>query len=112
MYKQVTSAAEAGPLTTRAEPNTVANKAATNMPERFIVLSFSTLSSAGGARTIRAPSPLLSETSVTGKCSMVSPACHARKPIPFSQVSFLWLLNPKRLLEIPNLTPVSAAPRY
>ncbi len=69
LYQQLTSAADAGPLATRAEPNTVANKVANNMPDCFIVLSFSTHSTARGARTIRAPSPSLSETSAAGGCA-------------------------------------------
>ena len=55
LYQQLTSAAEAGPLVPSAAPNTVK---ANNMPGRFIVLSFSTLPFAGGARTFRAPGPL------------------------------------------------------
>ena len=88
LYKQVTSAAEAGPLATRAEPNTVANKVANNMPERFIVTLLFDALFCGRRPNNSSAITVISETSVAGKCSMVSPACHGRKPIPFSQVSF------------------------
>jgi hypothetical protein len=68
LYKQVTSAAEAGPLATRAEPNTVANMVANNMPRRFIVLSFSTLPSSGECSMVSFPA-------LPGRYHVMTPKC-------------------------------------